>query len=85
MARIGVDEALVFISKQHVFKDKKTNMQQHPRAKELANSPSDKNWYRYIRSMSDMDDWDANVNHDRVIETTGAKVLEVKLPFEEVA
>ena len=85
VARIGVDEALIFISKQNVFRDKKTNVLQHPRAKELANSPSDTNWYRYIRSMSDMDDWDANVNHDRVIETTSAKVLEVKLPFEEVA
>lgn len=77
VARIGVDEALVFISKQNVFRDKKTNVFQHPRAKELANSPEDENWYRYIRSMSDMDEWDANVNHERVIETTAAEVLRV--------
>lgn len=77
VARIGVDEALVFISKQNVFRDKKTNVFQHPRSKELANSPEDENWYRYIRSMSDMDEWDANVNHERVIETTAAEVLRV--------
>lgn len=81
VARIGVDEALIFISKQNVFRDKKTNVLQHPRAKELANSPSDDNWYRYIRTMSDMDDWDANVNHDRVINTTEKQVLEADLPF----
>lgn len=77
IARIGVDEALVFISKQNVFRDKKTNVFQHSRAKELANSPEDENWYRYIRSMSDMDEWDANVNHERVIETTAAEILRV--------
>ena len=82
VARIGVDEALVFISKQHVFRDKKTDVQQHPRAKELANSPSDKNWYRYIRSMSDMDDWDVNVNHTFVNEKTEKEVLETELPLE---
>ncbi|MGT2754551.1 VirD4-like conjugal transfer protein, CD1115 family [Streptococcus ovis] len=66
VARIGVDEALVFISKQNVFRDKKTNVLQHPRAAELANGPQDENWYRYVRSMTDMDDWDERVRHDRV-------------------
>lgn len=83
VARIGVDEALIFISKQHVFRDKKANALQHPRAKELANSPSDDNWYRYIRSMNDMDDWDANVNHERLIETNALQVDAVELPFEK--
>ncbi|CAM3191394.1 VirD4-like conjugal transfer protein, CD1115 family [Streptococcus dysgalactiae] len=85
VARIGVDEALIFISKQNVFRDKKTNVLQHPMAKELANSPDDKNWYRYIRSMSDMDDWDANVNHKRLIEVNESKILETDLPFKKVA
>lgn len=83
VARIGVDEALIFISKQNVFRDKKTNVLQHPRAKELANSPSDANWYRYIRSMNDMDDWDANVNHECLIETNTLQVNAVELPFEK--
>jgi type IV secretion system protein VirD4 len=84
VARIGVDEALIFISKQNVFRDKKTNVLQHPRAKELANSPSDANWYRYIRSMNDMDDWDANVNHERLIEVNESQLLATVLPFEKV-
>lgn len=82
IARIGVDEALVFISKQNVFSDKKTNVLQHPRAKELSNSPDDGKWYRYIRSMSNMDDWDANVNHERLIHTTASKVIETSLPVK---
>lgn len=82
ITRIGVDEALVFISKQNVFRDKKTNVLQHPRAKELSNSPDDGKWYRYIRSMSNMDDWDANVNHDRLVHTTASKVLEISLPVK---
>ncbi|MBY5035330.1 type IV secretory system conjugative DNA transfer family protein [Streptococcus gallolyticus] len=64
VARIGGDEALVFISKQNVFRDKKTSVLQHPRAEELANGPQDDNWYRYVRSMTgDMDDWDERVRH----------------------
>lgn len=83
VARIGVDEALVFISKQHVFRDKKTNVQQHPRANELANWPSDENWYRYVRSMSNMDDWDANVKHESLLpERTAEKTLEGEIPLE---
>lgn len=82
IARIGIDEALIFISKQNVFRDKKTNVLQHPRAKELANSPSDTNWYRYIRSMSNMDDWDINVNHNRQINASASEVLTMELPFE---
>ena len=82
VARIGVDEALIFISKQNVFRDKKTNVSQHPRAKELANSPSDTNWYRYTRSMSDMDDWDINVNHNRQINASASEILTMELPFK---
>lgn len=85
VARIGVDEALIFISKQNVFRDKKTNVFQHPRAKELANDPTDDNWYRYVRSMNDMDEWDANVNHDHVIKATGSQVMESRLPFDKIA
>lgn len=85
VARIGVDEALVYISKQHVFRDKKTNVLQHARAKELANGPLDDNWYKYVRSMSDMDDWDENVKHDRVMIVKANQVEDVELPFKTTA
>lgn len=83
VARIGVDEALVFISKQNVFRDKKTNVLKHPRANELSNSPDDGKWYHYIRSMSDIDDWDSNVNHDNNLPTLNSEVVEEStLPFQ---
>ena len=81
VARIGVDEALIFISKQNVFRDKKTNVLQHPRAKELSDNPNDGKWYKYIRSMSNIDDWDANVDHERVIHTTEKELQEITLPW----
>ncbi|MCP9017090.1 type IV secretory system conjugative DNA transfer family protein [Streptococcus sp. CF8-6] len=82
VARIGTDEALIFISKQNVFRDKKTNVFQHPRAKELASAPNDSNWYQYIRSMSDVDDWDINVKHDIQVEVSASDVIDMDLPFE---
>lgn len=82
VARIGTDEALIFISKQNVFRDKKTNVFQHPRAKELASAPNDFNWYQYIRSMSDVDDWDINVKHDIQVEVSASDVIDMDLPFE---
>ncbi|MFU2181423.1 VirD4-like conjugal transfer protein, CD1115 family [Streptococcus pluranimalium] len=49
IARIGVDEALVFITKQHVFRDKKAMVSDHPMKDKLANHYNDKTWYRYKR------------------------------------
>ena len=40
VALIGGDECLVFISKEHVFKDKKFYAFQHDRADELATRPT---------------------------------------------
>jgi traG family protein len=42
VSRIGVEEGLVFISKQNVFRDKKAIVDDHPRKDEIANSPEDK-------------------------------------------
>ena len=42
VARIGVEEGLVFISKQNVFRDKKASVYDHPRKDEIASSPEDK-------------------------------------------
>lgn len=55
VARIGVDEGLVFISKQNVFKDKKASVYDHPRQSEIASSPEDENWYDYKRLGTDID------------------------------
>ncbi|MDV6001634.1 type IV secretory system conjugative DNA transfer family protein [Streptococcus canis] len=56
VARIGVDEGLVFISKQNVFRDKKASVYDHPRQSEIASSPEDKaNWYDYKRLGTDID------------------------------
>lgn len=51
IARIGVDEALVFISKQNVLRDKKAMVTDHPMKDELSNNPNDGRWYNYIRFM----------------------------------
>ena len=83
IARIGVEEALVFISKQNVFKDKKMSVPNHPRASALASDPSDEKWYRYVRSMSDIDEWDEHVDHQNVINVTGNVIDELTLPFKD--
>ncbi|MHA2621985.1 VirD4-like conjugal transfer protein, CD1115 family [Streptococcus agalactiae] len=53
IARIGVDEALVFISKQNVFRDKKARVSDHPMKDKLANHYQDNNWYHYKRFMEE--------------------------------
>lgn len=53
IARIGVDEALVFISKQNVFRDKKALVSDHPMKDLLANHYQDKTWYHYKRFMEE--------------------------------
>ncbi|MBE3600755.1 VirD4-like conjugal transfer protein, CD1115 family [Streptococcus agalactiae] len=53
IARIGVDEALVFISKQNVFRDKKAMVSDHPMKDRLANHYKDKTWYHYKRFMEE--------------------------------
>lgn len=55
VARIGIEEGLVFISKQNVFRDKKASVLEHPRKDEIANSPEDENWYHYTRKGTDID------------------------------
>ena len=52
VALIGGDECLVFISKEHVFKDKKFYAFQHDRADELATGPTDDKWYTWHRYMT---------------------------------
>ena len=60
IARIGVDEALVFISKQHVFRDKKASVLEHPRVDQIAHSPEDDTWYEYEKKGTDIDEFYSN-------------------------
>ncbi|MFM0785177.1 VirD4-like conjugal transfer protein, CD1115 family [Streptococcus suis] len=70
VATIAPDEALVFIAKHNVFRDKKFDLLKHRRAEELAESPKDKNWYRYVRHMSDIDEFLDGVRPSNQIEVT---------------
>ncbi|EMC59276.1 type IV secretory system conjugative DNA transfer family protein [Streptococcus mutans OMZ175] len=70
VARIGVDEALFFISKQNVFRDKKVVLNKHPMAKRLSNSFEDTNWYTYYRDMKNQDiaEFTENTDQSTVID-----------------
>lgn len=65
IARIGIDEALVFISKQNVFKDKKYRLEEHPNYEALVKDPEDPKWYDYDMSMDDIPEWMTNYDDDR--------------------
>lgn len=66
VARIGLDEALVFISKQHVLKDKKYDLESHPRAHLLADDPNDPNWFTYNMENQDIREWDDFVQKEAI-------------------
>ena len=64
IGRLGGDECLVFISKEHVFRDKKSLAFNHKRAAEIADDYRHENWYRYKRYSSDIEEMKANVNFE---------------------
>ena len=68
IARIGVDEALVFISKQNVLRDKKASVLDHPLKDELVNNYQDEKWYHYKRYMTDIDDFLDSVSDAEVFQ-----------------
>ncbi|MFR8245028.1 MAG: hypothetical protein ACLU93_00075 [Streptococcus sp.] len=81
IARIGIDEALVFIAKQNVCRDKKTSVNLHNESW-LADSPSDKNWYDYVRYGSDIEEFLANIEYETVVDLTAeleAEIAKMKL------
>lgn len=83
IARIDIQEALVFVAKQNVFRDRKFDLLSHPNAQYLADDPDDDNWYTYHYFMSDIDEWEANVAKDVLIEATGQEVNDPKLPWNQ--
>lgn len=70
IATIDINEALVYISKQNVFKDKKANPNNHKNAHYLANSPDDKTWYIYDRYMDDVQKFISNTKEEHIVELT---------------
>lgn len=52
ISTVPIDSALLFLSRQNVYKDKKYDLATHPRFIDHANSPLDKdNWYTYQKQM----------------------------------
>lgn len=74
VATIAPDEALVFIAKHNVFRDKKFDLLKHRRAEELADSPTDPNWYRYVRHMSDIDEFLDGVRPSNQVDITEEEI-----------
>ena len=68
IARIGVDEALVFISKQNVLRDKKMTVFDHPMKDQISNSPGDNNWFIYRKYMTDAEEFESNVDFSDITE-----------------
>ncbi|MGT2638090.1 VirD4-like conjugal transfer protein, CD1115 family [Streptococcus ratti] len=70
VARIGVNEALLFVSKQHVFRDKKASVRKHKMVKSLSNGFGDANWYTYYRDMKNQDiaEFTENTDQSTVID-----------------
>lgn len=56
VTKIGGDECLVFITKEHVFRDKKFYAFDHELAPLLANGPEDPNWYTYKRYKNEVEE-----------------------------
>ena len=57
IGRLNNNSALLFISGQYVFKDKKYTVDDHPNASLLAQNPQDPNWYRYKRYMDEEEEF----------------------------
>lgn len=76
IARIPLDETLIFIDTFNVYRDKKFVLESHPFYDELSEHPNDGKWYKYKRYMSDIDEWEENVAKEYQIEETPAGIDE---------
>ncbi|ELY5747641.1 type IV secretory system conjugative DNA transfer family protein [Streptococcus iniae] len=86
VARIGVDEALVFFSKQHVFKDKKFRLESHKNYSHLAESPEDtERWYTYDMTNADIEEFLDNVNSSNAITIESREEIERRVANSSVS
>lgn len=83
VSRIGIEEALVFIAKQNVFRDKKFDLLEHPRADQISDDPDDGNWYKYVRFMSDIEEWESRVDKRQIIEVDKSSLESKLLPWNQ--
>lgn len=77
ISTIGITETLVFINRHNVFRDQKFDLDTHPRSHLLGNHYTDDTWYRYVRYMSDVEEFRAHVRPSRLIELTEEEVENV--------
>ncbi|MGT2906521.1 VirD4-like conjugal transfer protein, CD1115 family [Streptococcus dentiloxodontae] len=83
IARIGGDEALVFVSKQNVYKDRRYPLENHPHYAEISEGPGDGKWYHYERTMTDIEEWYQNVVVSDVEIIDRAAVTDMDLPWNQ--
>lgn len=81
IAKIPIDETLVFIDTFHVYRDKKFALESHKHYDQLSEGPFDGKWYEYKRYMSDIDEWYANVEGADIKELTQQDLEKVELPW----
>ena len=67
---ISSKDALVLYAKEYPYVGEKMSVLLHPKHEELANHPSDENWYEYQRYMSDIDEWYENTLPDNITDLT---------------
>lgn len=67
---ISSKDALVLYAKEYPYVGEKMSVLLHPKNEELANHPSDENWYEYQRYMSDIDEWYENTLPDNITDLT---------------
>lgn len=80
IATVGIEEALLFISKQNVFRDKKYDLAQHPRYPLHANRPTDETWYRYHKYTNPRAEFEARAAKEIVHTVTVETVETHQLP-----
>jgi len=68
VGRLRGDDALLFISREYVFKDRKYTVSEHPKAELLANSPRDNNWYRYKRFKDETEELLYHIDPENIID-----------------
>lgn len=73
---VSIEEALLFIGKQNAFKDLKASVDDHKNKKYLADSPKDKNWYKYKIYNSEYEYLLANTKKENQVEVKETEVLQ---------
>ena len=68
IGRLSGDQALLFVSREYVFKDHKYKVSDHKNADQLADGPYDKNWYKYRRFRNETEELLYMVDPENVID-----------------